>query len=191
MDFDVLIGGGLAILGGFLAQMKAHHDTKKLEREKLISYLLAIRAELETTWEVYMKDVGKMIEDYKEGGQLFFHWRVEADYFSIYHSNAHLIGSVTDDTLRKNIVETYTLAKSHLDSWTVNNELLSDHIKAAEDFRLNQDGELSKHYKDWHAETRFRLTSYTNVIKQSHDILKQRIETLLPMLTRKQLEKLV
>jgi hypothetical protein len=45
---------------------------------------------------------------------------VSQDYFTVYHANAALVMQIEDDELRRTIIQTYTRAKSVLDTFRIN-----------------------------------------------------------------------
>ncbi len=49
------------------------------------------------------------------------------DYFTVYQSNAHLIGEIQNEDLRGLIILTYSAAKGVVDSYRYNNHIVEKH----------------------------------------------------------------
>ena len=122
-----VIGG---LITGYFALRSADKNYKnqlqltRENEEKLIQGLLqAIHDEIETVFERYQETMGAGLEFLKEGEPLLLYYPLVSDYFTVYNGNSFLIGRIPDNDLRKQIIKTYTLAKSMIDSFRMNNDL--------------------------------------------------------------------
>ena len=129
------IGG--ALIGGLISaratkksvQQIFKNDLKKRDIEKqenLQGLYRAIRSELNTLWLRY-EEAGKKIEDLKNGQPLLVYYPLTQDYFTVYQSNAHLIGEIPNDDLRGIIILSYSAAKGIVDSYRYNNHIVGQH----------------------------------------------------------------
>ena len=60
---------------------------------------------------------------------MFYYYPIGTDYFSIYNANTSKIGKITNDNLRKTIINLYALAKFFIDSLESNNSCLDYYDK--------------------------------------------------------------
>lgn len=138
MSFDWATFGSAitgAVVGGFIAGYfalrstdKAHENQKKQAHENesklIMGVLQAIHDEAETVFDRYQEMMGAKLESLKEGEPLLFYYPLVSDFFTVYNSNAFLIGRIPDNDLRKQIIKTYTLGKAMIDSFRMNNDML-------------------------------------------------------------------
>jgi hypothetical protein len=125
------IFGGAATLLGARMQLKSNaREQRRREDDHRQAILQALHDEIETISEVYQRNVGNQISLLQQNQPFLFLWPVSLDYFSVYHSNAVFIGHLKDNDLRKSIVQTYTYAKSAIDSYKLNNHFVERHQQA-------------------------------------------------------------
>lgn len=133
--FPSLLG---AIVGGFIAawatrksvQQIFQNDLKKRKMEKqenLQGLYRAIKSELNALWTRYNEGAGKDIENLEDGRPLLMYYPLTQDYFTVYQSNAHLIGEIQNEDLRGHIILTYNAAKGVVDSYRYNNHIIGQH----------------------------------------------------------------
>jgi hypothetical protein len=67
---------------------------------------------------------GARLESLRENEPFNFYYLFASDFFSVYNSNASLIGRINDNGLRKQIIKTYILSKGMVDSFRLNNALV-------------------------------------------------------------------
>ena len=120
-----LIGGCCTLLGVLVSHKLSGRNRRREQDELLQGVLQGLHDEIETLWDIYIERVGRQVETLKDGKGIESYWVVTQDYFTIYTSNCHLIGRISDVDLRKEIISTYTIAKSLLDSFRMNNELVN------------------------------------------------------------------
>ncbi|MGD0399973.1 MAG: hypothetical protein ABSC04_13760 [Syntrophobacteraceae bacterium] len=122
-----LIGGLTTGTFALISTQKAHRNQLKQvaqNEEKIIKALLqALHDELETVFDRYQEAIGSMLESLKDGEPLLMYYPLVSDFFTVYNGNSFLIGRISDNDLRKQIIKTYTLAKGMADSLRMNNDL--------------------------------------------------------------------
>ena len=175
-----------AIVGGFVtgffslkATQKAHEHEKQKSKENdeaLIAGLLqAIHDEIETVYDRYQETMGSRIESLNEGEALVFYYPLASDFFTFYNGNSFLIGRIPSNDLRKQIIKTYTLSKGMVDSFRMNNDLVSKYEFSEKLFAETQ---LDVHKQQ--AISHFvLLIEYAKTLKEFHKSLKQEISSLL------------
>jgi hypothetical protein len=82
---------------------------------------LGLRAEISTSWDFYVKQFGAIIEELPNGGPFDYMYGLYQSYFTVYESNASLLGQIPDDNLRQAIVATYAVARRLIDTHLLNN----------------------------------------------------------------------
>lgn len=175
-----------AIVGGFVAgffSLKATQKSHEHEKEKskeneeaLIAGLLqAIHDEIETVYDRYQETMGSRIESLNEGEALAFYYPLVSDFFTVYNGNSFLIGRIPSNDLRKQIIKTYTLSKGMVDSFRMNNDLVSKY-EFSEKLYAESQSEVHKQQAISHFKA---LIDYAKSLRESHKSLKQEISSLL------------
>ena len=174
-----VVGGGITGFFAFKGVDRAHE--RALERasdsqnQTVQGVLQAIHDEIEVLWERYMTSIGFQLEALPTGSGFLFYWPVLHDYFTVYNSNAHLIGYISDVNLRHAIVKTYTLSKALVDSYRMNNEILIRRDNAYSIWQRTKTQDdlnfLNQHL--------LQLQSYAPGLKEIHKQLKSEVENLL------------
>ena len=99
-------------------------------KERVEGFYKAVYGELKEVWNLYNEEVGARWEELPRERRAVFplNMSLTQDYFTVYHSNADLVGQTpkSDLELRSNIVETYTLLKVLIDYYKQNNRLLDE-----------------------------------------------------------------
>lgn len=95
------IGSALTLAGAYWVHWLERQDAALKEKEQIFGVLQGIHDEIETLWDSYLSTVGSHVESLREGNALMLYWPVTQDYFTIYNSNASLIGKISDHDLRK------------------------------------------------------------------------------------------
>ena len=121
-----LIGGGLAIVGAVWGVHLQHAAQAKLADKaaavEIAGYLGALHAELTVLWTSFDTRVRPALIALPDGQVFDFQWPSRHDYFTVYNTNAHLLGRVPSVDLRALIVTTYTATKGMLESLGYNGE---------------------------------------------------------------------
>jgi hypothetical protein len=189
MDLTTIIISGIAALVGSAISLFAAYLTHKWEIKKqknneeriIFGFLQALHDEVETIWEIYQKSAGSRLEVLNSGDPFLGYWPIASDYFTVFNSNAYLIGHIKDNDLRKEIVTTYTMAKGLVDLFRFNNELVGRYQQACSLF-LETNQEIHKSQANAQHEM---LSNYGSALKNSHDELKLKVNNLLRALRKK------
>ncbi len=175
-----LLGGACTLIGVVFAH-KLTERKRRDEHSLLIQGVLqGLHDEIETLWEIYTERVGKIVETLQDGQGFEAYWAVTQDYFTVYTSNAHLIGQITDVDLRKQIISTYALAKSLVDTFRMNNEL----VNRLEQAVLLANETHSEKHKQEVIMRQQQVAHYATSLKQIHADLKTRTSSLLRSLRK-------
>jgi hypothetical protein len=175
-----------AVVGGIIAGFFALKSTQKSfdnqksqadesEKKLIKGVLQAIHDELETIFERYQDTMGIRIENLKEHEALAFYYPLVSDFFTVYNGNSFLIGRIPSNDLRKKIIKTYTLAKGMVDSFRLNNDLVS---KWEFSEKLYAESQLEVHQKQAKAHYS-ALVDYASSLKEGHASLKIEVNDLL------------
>jgi hypothetical protein len=170
-----LTGGVFALTGVYIAHLLGEKRRRREEADVIQGLLQGLHDEIETLSEIYYERVGAAVEALQDGQGFESYWVVTQDYFTVYSSNCHLVGKIPDVDLRKEVIVTYTTAKSLLDTFRMNNELVN---------RLEQSVLLANETKNQqHVQEaiirRKQLALYANSLKKIHASLKPRVSSLL------------
>ena len=159
-----------------------HMDNEKEIRreEKEVQNLLdAIGMEIGTLWDFHQRRIGAIIEVLPEGKALEFYYPLTQDYFTIYNSNATMIGRVKDASLREAIVVCYNKCKKVVDGFKYNNMLFRDYrdlLLMPADSPNHVEYVKAKHNE---------LFEFAQVIKEDHFEVKGYVERLLYLLNNR------
>ena len=175
-----LIGSALTLLATYLAYRLQHAEQRESDEQNTLAFLQAIHDEMQALWEIYSERVGNHLDSLENGQPFRFLWPVGEGYFTIYDTNAENIGRVKDSILRKNIVKTYTAARSLLDSYRANNSLLERWEQAA----LPWNQVNSEENKSRLQALDLLLSNYGQALKGGHLALKVSVEELLMSLRK-------
>lgn len=177
-----LVGGcitGFFTLVGVSRTYK--NDVKRLnkvEAAHLQGFYRAVLTEMETLWTYYQETMGHVVESLTTGNPLAYYYPVTQDYFTVYRSNADLIGRIPNRRLREIIVKTYIGAQALVDSYKMNNELVArlEHWEGlfAETKNDTYQVKLDLTYKG--------LVDYASGIQKRHYQLKTNVESLISAL---------
>ncbi len=170
-----LLGGCCTLLGVLVAHKLSERNRRREQAKLLQGMLQGLHDEIETLWEIYVERMGSRVETLQDGEGIEGYWAVTQDYFTIYTSNCHLIGRISDVDLRKEIISTYTIAKSLLDSFRMNNELVSQLEHAI--LLANETG--NEAHMEEAALRRKQVVTYAIGLKRIHAELKDRASSLL------------
>lgn len=180
----VLIGSCVTGYFTILAVKKAHLNNLELaERNEnaLIEGLMqSIHDEIDLVFEEYKKTVGDLVGALEKDGALNFYYPITGDFFTIFNSNAFLIGRIKDLDLRRQIIKTYILAKGMVDNFKLNNDFVHKYEAAA--ILYSETGKES--HKNI-AEANYKtLINYGQIIKQSHISIVDEVAKLLLMIKK-------
>ena len=183
-SFGSAISG--AVIGGVIAGFFVLRATQKSfdnqrihsdeNEEKLIAGVLqSIHDEIDTVFERYQETMGAKIESLERGQALLYYYPLVSDFFTIYNGNSFLIGRIQNNDLRRQIIRTYTLAKGIVDSYRMNNDLVSK-WEFSDNLFAESKNEVHKQQTIAHFQG---LVSYAVILKQAHTQLKFEVNNLL------------
>ncbi len=136
--WGTIIGGLLAVFGGLLGYYLQGKDANKKIAQKNISVMIGFKDEIEILQHIYKKNIGDRLEDYDFSKMKYFDliFPITTDPFIFINGNSQYLGGLPSN-VRKEIMKTYMLANSLLETYRANNALLSelnnlceDHVKA-------------------------------------------------------------
>lgn len=160
-----------------------HQRQAEISRDisEVKAFLQSIYDELDSVFNRYMSTVGKELESLASGNALMLIFRIDNDYFTVYHNNAHSLGRVKNREIRRSIVKAYTSAKGMVDSVRQNNYQLSNYQHALNLYK--QTGNIV-HQQDVteHEEV---LVNYAGSLKESHELLRSDFQQLFSLLNEK------
>jgi hypothetical protein len=104
-------------------------------------------------------------------------YAVGFDYFTIFHSNAFLIGRIDNVELRRLMVQTYTHAKGLIDSYRLNNSMLEKHAQTAAVAQIGIRSSVAQAGAQLQT-----LAQYADLLKSSHVHLSGLIDRIIPAL---------
>lgn len=179
-----IIGGAIGGWFSLRSTDKAHRQQRERESDSrkaiVYGFLQAVHDEVETLWETYSASAGNQVEALGENLPLSISYPVTHDYFTVYNSNAFLLGQISDADLRKMIVVTYTKAKGLIDSYRMNNQLLQQYEYW---HYLHQETQHAIHLGNAQAHWA-TLTKYANAMKRQHQEVKVNVTALLRTLRK-------
>lgn len=165
-----------AIVGAFMTFVAQWFSDNRRQKQRIEGFYRAIHGELKEVWNLYNQEVGARWKEFGRDGRDVFQYNLSLtqDYFTVYSSNADIIGQIpkSDLKLRTKIVETYTLLKVLIDYYKQNNRLLDEHVES-----LDEDGNLLGLYGlPWDKDRGLLDMSFGS--KPERNIAKQNLEIL-------------
>lgn len=177
---STLTGSALTLAGVYWTHRLQKKDADRRDTEYVHGLRQAFHDEIETLWEVYQAGAGADIVALANNEPMLSHWPLTQDYFTIYNANASSIGKIKDQELRKQIIATYTKARTMIDTVRLNNDLLQQWER---DCFLFQETRNPVH--ESHANARHKaLVEYATALKESHSGLESAASELLHRLRR-------
>lgn len=172
-----LVGSVLTLVATYVSHSLLSKATKEKEAAAVQGMLQSLRSELDALWVLYESRIGHAIEALPAGEPFEYEWRVQGEYFTVYHSIAGQLGSLADAALRTKIILTYGSAKSLIDSFRMNNGMLQDYRAALLEDR-NSERDLSRNVAELHQ----ALKEYALALQSAHEEFKRHVSELRRML---------
>lgn len=186
--------GGLFTLRGVDREAKiTRAETERSDLELQLSVLKGVKGEISTLINIYNKRMQKHIEEIKPGEMLLISFPIGDDNFTFYEQNAKLIAKL-DDAARDSIINIYTYARSLVQSFKGNNQLVAEYEKIFFDMADNNtDKEMyqrlydakiavmidyAQGIKNIDSELREVIVNGFKVIDRQIIVLKLKLETL-------------
>jgi len=139
-SFTALIGafiGGVFMLRG--VDREAKITRAEAERESLelqLSVLKGVKGEIFTLINLYNKRMKNHIDNITSAEMLFISFPIGDDNFTFYEKNANIVAKLNDDS-RDSIIKIYTYARSLIQSFKGNNQLIVEYEKILFDMTDN------------------------------------------------------
>lgn len=186
--------GGLFTLRGVDREAKiTRAETERSDLELQLSVLKGVKGEISTLINIYNKRMQKHIEEIKPGEMILISFPIGDDNFTFYEQNAKLIAKL-DDAARDSIINIYTYARSLVQSFKGNNQLVAEYEKIFFDMAdNNKDKEMyqrlydakiavmidyAQGIKNIDSELREVIVNGFKVIDRQIIVLKLKLETL-------------
>lgn len=182
-----------AIVGGWFTLKGVDREAKitraEAERNSLelqLSVLKGIKGEISTLINLYNKRMQDHINGISPGEILFINFPIGDDNFTFYEQNAKIIAKLNDAT-RDSIINIYTYARSLIQSFKGNNQLVVDYEKIL--FDMADNNKNKDMYERLHAAKIEVMADYAqgiknidtelrNVINEGFNVINQEIAVL-------------
>jgi len=163
-----VIGGIFVLLGTLIAYWLDRRKSASQKKEETLALIKAIKVEIETLFDIYMKNVGNTLEEHTKGEPFLFKFEVTQEYFTVYTSSANRLGDI-EENLRSAIIKTYNLGRSLVDTYKTNNSLIEKYNYNLWLYNVaNQN--VFEQTSNWLFED---LKKYADSLKISHDKFKE------------------
>ena len=143
-----VIGGRYTLRG---VDREAKITRKEAEREAIelqLSVLKGIKGEMSTLIDLYNKRMRERIDAIKQGDHLHVNFPIGDDNFTFYEQNAKVLAKI-NDVARDSIINIYTYARSLIQSFKGNNQLVMEYEKILFDMAdNNKDKEMYERLHD-------------------------------------------
>jgi len=190
------LAGGWFTLRGVDREAKINRaEAEKNSLELQLSVLKGIKGEIFTLIRLYDKRMKKHIDNIVPGKILLINFPIGDDNFTFYEQNANIIAKL-NDAARDSIINIYTYARSLIQSFKGNNQLVVDYENILFDMADNNKNkdmyerlyaakvEVMEDYaqgiKNIDAELRYAINEGFNVINQEIASLQLKLTNLEP-----------
>lgn len=158
-----------AIIGGWFTLKGVDREAKitraAAEKDSLelqLSVLKGIKGEIFTLMNIYNKRMQNHIDSISPGEMLLIKFPVGDDNFTFYEQNAKIIAKL-NDAARDSIINIYTYARSLIQSFKGNNQLVVDYEKIL--FDMADNNKDKKMYERLHTAKIAVMVDYAQGIK--------------------------
>lgn len=159
------VGGWFTLKGVDREAKITRSENEKNSLELQLSVLKGIKGEILTVMTLYNKRMKNHIDSIGPGDALLINFPVGDDNFTFYEQNAKFIAKL-DDAARDSIINIYTYARSLIQSFKGNNQLVVDYEKILLDMADNNNNNKNKDmYKIFYAKKIEVMIDYTQGIK--------------------------
>lgn len=178
-----LIGGLFTLWGTLIDGRRQERASENDAKYKQKSVLIGIKAEIETLLEIYKARIYESLEEY-EGGKPFENiFPLTQSYFSFYENNSFALTSINEGTM-KSIVICYGSARSLVDTFKMNNQVLEDLSRFQTIYHDTQ-----KEIHRFNLEQTYHIaTMYGEGLKQIHSEVMLRITLCLESISNNLVE---
>lgn len=176
-----IVGGGMTGIASWLVMSRTLRHNRQMEEERSNSeircFLQAIQVEIDVLADLHSR-VGTIVENLEDGHPFNGTYPIFYDYFTVYHSNAKILGQIKDDAVRKAIILYYSKAKGLVDSFRHNNDL---NLQRDHWVRVFDETQNPIHYHNYQKAEQ-TLINYANGLKSSTREIKGFYEELKTLL---------
>ncbi|HHO3376791.1 hypothetical protein Q4S23_16900 [Morganella morganii] len=180
------VGGWFTLKGVDRETKITRAETEKNSLELQLSVLKGIKGEIFTLMNLYNKRMKSHIDSIGPEKALLINFPVGDDNFTFYEQNAKIIAKL-DDSARDSIINIYTYARSLIQSFKGNNQLVVDYEKIL--FDMADDNKNRDMYERLYAKKIEIMVDYAqgiknidaelrSVINDGFKVINQEIETL-------------
>lgn len=176
---DFVIPAGGVVFGSIVGWFGSSRSTSRAidaqdtrdrnaEMSEIRAILQAIRDEVQTLAEVHMEGGGRNIKEAPGNAPIAMFYPISDHYFTTFEANASRIGKVTDAAIRRQIIRTYVLFKSLVDTIRLNNHFTGK-LESAETAHRNctpDEVEAKERERVLHWQ---QMTAYAPQLKASND----------------------
>ncbi len=183
----------LALVSVVVGAFIANHSIRKLARESIDrqhqqeienqqaavdGYLHALHVESKVVFETFQTKIGKALETLEQDEAFLKSYPQGSEYFCVYNRNTQMLGEVSNDALRLQIVKANSLFKAFLDTLRYHDQLVA-HFNA-----LDLLAEQSQKPIDEGAAKRQLsvVREHTKALKLEHSIMSSQMYQMIAML---------
>jgi len=120
-----LITGLFSLRAVKMSEIADREKREQTDAKILKGLLQALHDELDSLFAIFQERIGAQVDALPDGQPLALYFPITNDFFTVYNANAHLIGRIENNDCRKALVQTYVMAKGLVDSFRMNNDMLS------------------------------------------------------------------
>ena len=169
-----LIVGIFALIGVFLSHMVQNRRDKDRQQEIIQGVQQAIYEELNSLYEeLNSLSIEYSWKEFEEKKVTFYYnvFPISQNYSIIYSSNANLIGQIKNSDLRREIVKTYNLLETLMETYRENNKVVNQYTEALNTGKTQLTSSLY-----------LQLGTIAPGLRHTHKLFRESTENLLKML---------
>ncbi|CZU31699.1 hypothetical protein [Enterobacter cloacae] len=168
-----IIGGMFTLKGVDREARITRAEAEKEALELQLSVLKGIKGELVTLFDLYNKRMRIHVDNIVPGQALNLGFPIGDDNFTFYEQNAKFIAKLSDDA-RDSIINIYTYARSLIQSYKGNNQLIEEYEKIL--FGMAENNKDKEMYERLHDNKVDVMIDYAQGIKAIDAELKEAID---------------
>lgn len=168
-----IIGGMFTLKGVDREARITRAEAEKEALELQLSVLKGIKGELVTLFDLYNKRMRIHVDNIVPGQALNLGFPIGDDNFTFYEQNAKFIAKLSDDA-RDSIINIYTYARSLIQSYKGNNQLIEEYEKIL--FGMADNNKDKEMYERLHDKKVEVMIDYAQGIKAIDAELKEAID---------------
>ncbi|MEJ4044300.1 hypothetical protein [Erwinia sp. SLM-02] len=170
-SFVGALTGGFFTLRGVDREAKINRaESEKESLELQLSVLKGVKGEVATLMDLYDKRMRKLVDNIKPDNFLDVIFPIGDDNFTFYEKNANVVAKLSDSS-RDSIIKIYTYARSLIQSYKGNNQLITDCEKIIFDMADNNKNRIM--YEKLHSEKIQIMIDYAQGLQSIDAELKE------------------